>query len=388
MINVLTSEGHVMELSDKILYLSTFINELDKYKTSVTEPIPLIDANSDDVDILNTWLMFQDKQSEELTSKNFIFADFEFKRLDLFETLRVDELLKIMSMALSNQILLLVESCAKVIAMRTINFIRDKISVRDSSGCLVSKISDCIEVTKTDYRNRKIGIRKYPISKNNMLIILKYKTPDFIIKQDDDLLKLFRYNPTFDTRYDFLFSVETNYVVKFTDIYESTKPFVLKYGTSEDLKDSRVIDVIYKIISETDIPKNSTTFEVPNIVKAIDDYAFENCPNLNTVTLGNNIKILGDSCFMNCSSLANINMPTSLSIIGHSTFKNCSSLVSLEIPATTRFILNEAFENCTGLTKLILPSTLEFLGTRALKNTNLDDDTKNEIIRKFTNRVF
>lgn len=388
MINVVINDGQLMTLSEKILKFSTYVNDLYSTREFAEEPIPLIDATEEDVDILNIWMDFQQAPDYELTNKDFIFTDYDFKRLDVLEVLNTQELLKIMQLGFSNQILLLVESCAKLISKQNLKFVKRRITFRDNSGSIVSKKSDFIKITKRDYRHRKISSAAFPINKNFIMIILKYKSTKHIVKQSDSILKMFKYNPTFDRKFDYLFNVETNYVEKFSDMYPSSKPFVLKFGTTDQLSDSRVKDIIHKILSENDIPKDAQEFEVPQNIKAIGDYSFENCRLLQRVVLSDKISVFGDSCFKSCVSLSFINMPTKLSIIGHSSFKNCSSLAELELPHSTKFILNEAFANCTSLTKLVIPETVEFIGQRALRNTNLGIETINAISEKFSGNVF
>ena len=89
---------------------------------------------------------------------------------------------------------------------------------------------------------------------------------------------------------------------------------------------------------------------IPAPVTKIEDYAFRNCFNLNTVIFeGNNDIDLGYGIFMDCDLLINIRLPDNLKNIPIWMFKNCKSLTSIEIPSTVREIGKNAFYGCESL---------------------------------------
>lgn len=61
-------------------------------------------------------------------------------------------------------------------------------------------------------------------------------------------------------------------------------------------------------------------------VTLIDDNAFSDCANLESVKLPDTIKKIGYSSFLNCNKLKSINLPESLEIIDDISFWNCYEL--------------------------------------------------------------
>ena len=60
----------------------------------------------------------------------------------------------------------------------------------------------------------------------------------------------------------------------------------------------------------------ATHFTVPETVKEIEPYAFNNCANLESVTVSEGVKSIGESAFYGCTSLVDIELPDSLREIG------------------------------------------------------------------------
>lgn len=83
-----------------------------------------------------------------------------------------------------------------------------------------------------------------------------------------------------------------------------------------------------------------------NKVDTIADGTFENCVNLNNLTISTTIRDLGTSTFKQCTSLTSIKIPTSISDIGASCFEQCSSLSNVVIPDTVTSIDESAFNGC------------------------------------------
>ncbi len=83
------------------------------------------------------------------------------------------------------------------------------------------------------------------------------------------------------------------------------------------------------------IGKKSDTFEIPQHVTKIDQYAF-----------------------YGSKYLVNVQMPEGLLEIGHAAFWECRSLVFVTIPSTVTSIVNSAFVNCTSLVELCNKSSI------------------------------
>lgn len=96
---------------------------------------------------------------------------------------------------------------------------------------------------------------------------------------------------------------------------------------------------------------------------------FENCTNLEYVSMpmykGSNNKRL----FAGCTSLKEVNMPK-VQVISEKSFYNCTSLEKIKLPSCLKEIGTAAFCN-TSLKTVNLPSTLEYIGNYAFAGTKL-----------------
>ena len=103
-------------------------------------------------------------------------------------------------------------------------------------------------------------------------------------------------------------------------------------------------------------------------------YAFQNCTNLQSITLPPNVTQIKYSAFFGCTSLASIDLPSSLTTIEQDGFHNCSGLTSLTLGENVTTIASSAFSNCTNLASItILAMTPPTLGQYDPFN-NVDKD--------------
>ena len=92
------------------------------------------------------------------------------------------------------------------------------------------------------------------------------------------------------------------------------------------------IDTIDKEVFKDN--KNITTVNIPSTIRYIEDSAFENCENLETVTFSNETEELyiKRRAFANCSSIEELVLPDNLTKIYEGSFSGCSSLTKLTTP--------------------------------------------------------
>lgn len=100
-------------------------------------------------------------------------------------------------------------------------------------------------------------------------------------------------------------------------------------------------------------------------VTAIDDNAFCECDQLNSVDLGAFVESIGEHAFLQCTSLTTVDFGSSLVGIGFSAFYGCTSLESLMLPEPLRWIGEAAFYNCNGIASISFPSTLDSIASNA-----------------------
>ncbi len=105
----------------------------------------------------------------------------------------------------------------------------------------------------------------------------------------------------------------------------------------------------------------SVTF--PESIKTIREAAFYGCSSLDSVDLSQtNLKIIEQEAFERCSSLASVTFPEALQTIGEFAFFNCSSLVSVTFPDALQTIGWHAFEGCASLASVTFPEALQTIG--------------------------
>lgn len=156
--------------------------------------------------------------------------------------------------------------------------------------------------------------------------------------------------------------------------------------------------------------KSNESFDIPNTVCMIDDYAFYNCSLLKSVTVPESVWYVGDYSFAYCSGITEINLPEGVERIGDFAFYECSGLESFDIPDSVisvgasafsgypvcvdryghvmvddwiiygddfyseieineavRGIADNAFNNCS-ITDVTFPSSVEYIGDSAFEN--------------------
>lgn len=122
-----------------------------------------------------------------------------------------------------------------------------------------------------------------------------------------------------------------------------------------------------------------TSIKIPNSVKIIKQYAFENCRNLASVLFGNSVAIIDDRAFLNCSGLINIELPMTVISIGNFAFSDCG-LTSIDIPNSVTSIGSFAFSYCRGLTSVTIPNSVTSIGNDAFLGTAWFSNQPNGLI--------
>ena len=111
-----------------------------------------------------------------------------------------------------------------------------------------------------------------------------------------------------------------------------------------------------------------TSVAIPNSVRSIGNYAFQNCKDLISVTGGNNIVSIGNEAFYGCTSLTSADILYSVEQINAFAFYGCKSLTSITIGKDIYRIGFLAFGNCSSLTTVVIGRGLHFIVEDAFCN--------------------
>ena len=113
------------------------------------------------------------------------------------------------------------------------------------------------------------------------------------------------------------------------------------------------------------------TYDIPNNVVSINDYAFYDCKSLESVNISNNVKSIGTCAFENCTSLTSITIPNSVTQIGDEAFRYCTDLKSVNILGGVTSIGYAVFCNCTSLKSLNISDSVTSIESSAFYECSL-----------------
>lgn len=103
--------------------------------------------------------------------------------------------------------------------------------------------------------------------------------------------------------------------------------------------------------------KKATEYTVPDGVKGIAPYAFENCTNLQKVNFPDGLTSIGKEAFTGCSNLISVAIPEGVSVISQAAFDDCSALQSIVLPSTTTQLQNQAFSGSANVEYVVCKAT-------------------------------
>jgi hypothetical protein len=114
-----------------------------------------------------------------------------------------------------------------------------------------------------------------------------------------------------------------------------------------------------------------TGVTIPNTVKIIGEYAFENAGNNKAefvVNMGSGVVTIKTNAFHNCQKLKYIRIPSSCSSIEAKAFEDCQSLVEMHIPNPNCTLGAYAFAKCRNLQAVTLPNNITSIPEGLLMN--------------------
>ena len=115
-----------------------------------------------------------------------------------------------------------------------------------------------------------------------------------------------------------------------------------------------------------------TTYDIPNSVRSIGDYAFSKCANLSNVTIPSSVTSIGNYAFSECANLSNVTIHDSVTSIEYGAFYNCKNLVNVTIPNTLTNIGAHAFYICDNLKNVYYKGSQEEWNKLNIRDNNKD----------------
>ncbi len=133
----------------------------------------------------------------------------------------------------------------------------------------------------------------------------------------------------------------------------------------------------------------SGSYEVPDSVTTIGEWAFCGCENLTNLTLPSGLKSIENHAFHVCRQMTINGIPNSVQFIGRQAFSLCAALESVTIPEGVTEIGELAFRGCTSLKSVKLPDSLKTINMGAFtKCTSLESITIPRNVDTFKDDVF
>lgn len=114
--------------------------------------------------------------------------------------------------------------------------------------------------------------------------------------------------------------------------------------------------------------KKDSTYQIPDSVQRIFEYAFQTCENLTEVIIPDSVVSIGKYAFSYCRALKHIQLPDSIQTLGFCAFEGCESLTSAVLPQTLKKIEFQIFSKCASLTEVTLPRDMQEMGDNMFLN--------------------
>lgn len=154
--------------------------------------------------------------------------------------------------------------------------------------------------------------------------------------------------------------------------------------------------ILYKYLRTN----QATSYVVPETVKEIKSYAFQEAALLKTLTVGSHVEVIGEQPFAGCVNLVEVTVPflgssakaedaaifgaffddipdtlTTVTVLGgeiipFKAFEFCSKLQKIVIGEGVVEIGESAFRQCSKVSRIELPSTIKYIGSGAFKGCN------------------
>ena len=158
-------------------------------------------------------------------------------------------------------------------------------------------------------------------------------------------------------------SVDSIHSWAFQDCSSLTSIVVDEKNTTYDSRDN------CNAIIETNTDKliiGCSTTQIPNSVKTIDNWAFDGCSGLTSITIPESVTSIYSYAFRNCSGLTSITIPESVTFIGYHVFEGCTGELTLNCNFDYGDIVGSEF------TKVTIGENVTSIGIYAFSGSSAD----------------
>lgn len=148
----------------------------------------------------------------------------------------------------------------------------------------------------------------------------------------------------------------------------------------------KVTGIGYGLFQEN---RNIVSVKIPDSIKYIDSYCFNDCYNLRSVSFGKGLSAIGVGAFENCYNLRSVIIPDSVKSLGYLAFDDCSKLSSVTLSRNLSVIEDNIFNGCSELTEIVIPDSIKEINFSAFSGcTKLKSVSIGKNVSKIDENVF
>ena len=140
------------------------------------------------------------------------------------------------------------------------------------------------------------------------------------------------------------------------NLYSYDKEKFIKYAAGKTEKEFYIPQNVKTIDYRAFAGANLNDIFIPDSVENIDRAVFENCKNIERISLPDGISKISDFMF-NFSGISDVLIPSTVTEIGRCAFQQCKNLTSITIPKSMESIGDGSFAQCTNLTDIYYDGT-------------------------------